>query len=159
MVQAAVKDNPLRALFPLLDALMAGNKSTPPSGDGHVEKCKATVPVCQPPTTTLSTALSTTPSTSTTRTSTISEQEPSTLEEGVKLFPLRINLPSGGKKYKCSGCGETCASANVVWSHIVLSIQIITLGPAPFARYSQAQTPIAIHNMSITATNFFLDYF
>ena len=46
VVQAAVKDNPLRALHPLLDALMAGNKATPPSSDGHVAKCKATVPIC-----------------------------------------------------------------------------------------------------------------
>ena len=29
VVQAAVKDNPLRALFPLLDALMVGIKATP----------------------------------------------------------------------------------------------------------------------------------
>ena len=74
-VQAAVKDNPLRVLGPLLDALMAGNKTSPPSGDGHVAKCKATVPNHQPPTTVPSTALSTTPSTSITKTSTISEKE------------------------------------------------------------------------------------
>ena len=45
VVKTAVKDIPLGALSPLLDALMAGNKATPPSGDGHVAKHKATVPI------------------------------------------------------------------------------------------------------------------
>ena len=45
VVEAAVKYNPVMALGPLLDALMADNKATHLSGDGHVAKCKATVPV------------------------------------------------------------------------------------------------------------------
>ena len=45
VMQAVVKDNQLRALSPLMDALMADNKANPPPGDGHVAKCKATVPV------------------------------------------------------------------------------------------------------------------
>ena len=78
VVQAAMKDNPLRALSPLLAALMAGNKATPPSGDGHVAKCKATVPIHQPPTTT--------PSISTGKTSTISEEEPPSQKKELNCF-------------------------------------------------------------------------
>ena len=44
VVQAAVKDNPLRGLSPLLDALMAGNKASLPSDDGYVANIRQLFP-------------------------------------------------------------------------------------------------------------------
>ena len=132
IVQETVVKHPLRALGPLLDALVGSrdNKPYPTSSIGkHVKhKCPSPIPTPLPtptPTTdpSTSTDTSTLPTPETARPS--SQDIPSS-----QWKATRINI-DGVDKYKCSGCGVVQTMRNAVLSHIRVVHTKTKLGPCP----------------------------
>ena len=68
---------------------------------------------------------------------------------------MRINLPSSGRNINAVGVARPMLLPMQYGVTSCWTIQMRPLAPAPFARCSQAWPQIPIHDMSITATNFF----